>query len=155
MQGHELRSLRKAMGMTQGQLAAALGFSHGFIGEMERGEKAIEPRTVLALRGLRAEREEDVSEHGFHVSYADRVDGWNVVFVHDGWRGMFGKRELVLYGSHGMQAFEYAPMLQMIESGRLQPQKLIGGTVSLNEACEILPRMNEFPGRGAIVIDRF
>ena len=64
-------------------------------------------------------------------------------------------RELVLYGSHGMQAFEYTPMLQMIESGRLQPQKLIGGTVSLNEACELLPRMNEFPGRGAIVIDRF
>lgn len=98
MQGQELRALRKSMGMTQGQLAAALGFSQGFIGEMERDEKAIEPRTVLALRGLRAERDEDVVEHGFHVAYADRVDGWNVVFVHDGWRGMFGRREVVLYG---------------------------------------------------------
>jgi transcriptional regulator with XRE-family HTH domain len=98
MQGQELRALRKSMGMTQGQLAAALGFSQGFIGEMERDEKAIEPRTVLALRGLRAEREEDVTEHGFHIAYADRVDGWNVIFTHDGWRGVFGKRELVLYG---------------------------------------------------------
>jgi alcohol dehydrogenase len=64
-------------------------------------------------------------------------------------------RELVLYGSHGMQAGAYAPMLQMIESGRLQPEKLIGSTVSLFEACEILPRMNEFPGRGVTIIDRF
>jgi alcohol dehydrogenase len=64
-------------------------------------------------------------------------------------------KELELYGSHGMQAFEYAPMLQMVEAGKLQPRKLIGGTVSLSEACNILPQMNEFPGRGATVIDRF
>ncbi|MDG1898146.1 MAG: zinc-dependent alcohol dehydrogenase family protein [Fuerstiella sp.] len=62
-------------------------------------------------------------------------------------------RELELYGSHGMQAFAYAPMLQMIETGRLQPKKLIGRTVSLGEACEILPQMNEFPGSGSTVID--
>ena len=123
MQGQELRSLRKAMGMTQGQLAAALAFSQGFIGEMERGEKAIEPRTVLALRGLRAEREEDVSEHGFHVSYADRVDGWNVVFVHDGWRGMFGKREVVLYGhfKDKRHAERWADVLE--KAARPRPQR--------------------------------
>ncbi len=64
-------------------------------------------------------------------------------------------RELQLYGSHGMQAFEYAPMIRMIESGRLRPDKLIGSTVSLDAACEILPRMNDFPGCGVTVIDRF
>ncbi|MCP4786480.1 MAG: alcohol dehydrogenase catalytic domain-containing protein [Fuerstiella sp.] len=64
-------------------------------------------------------------------------------------------KELELYGSHGMQALEYAPMLQMIETGKLQPRKLIGGTVSLSEACQILPRMNDFPGRGVTVINRF
>ncbi|WP_343526783.1 helix-turn-helix transcriptional regulator [Sphingomonas sp.] len=123
MQGHELRALRKSMGMTQGQLAAALGFSHGFIGEMERGEKAIEPRTILALRGLRAEREEDVTEHGFQVTYADRVDAWNVVFVHDGWRGMFGKREVVLYGhfKNRRHAERWAAALE--KAARPRPQR--------------------------------
>jgi len=35
--------------MTQGELADALGLSHGYIGEMERGEKPIERRTELAV----------------------------------------------------------------------------------------------------------
>lgn len=56
MQGHELRTIRKSLGMTQGQLATALGFSTGFIGEMERGEKGIETRTQLAVRALVGDR---------------------------------------------------------------------------------------------------
>lgn len=40
------------LGLTQGELAEKLGFSQGFIGEMERGEKAVERRTELAVMAL-------------------------------------------------------------------------------------------------------
>ena len=39
------QSLRKALGMTQADMAAALGMTSVFIGMMERGERPIEPRT--------------------------------------------------------------------------------------------------------------
>jgi len=52
MQGSELKAAREQAGMTQGQFADALGLSGTFIGLMERGEKAIELRTELAVRYL-------------------------------------------------------------------------------------------------------
>lgn len=50
MQGSELRALRDAAGMTQGELAAQMGMSRGYIGELERGEKSIEERTEKLIR---------------------------------------------------------------------------------------------------------
>ena len=64
-------------------------------------------------------------------------------------------KELEVYGSHGMQAFAYGPMLNMIETGKLQPRRLIDRTVTLNAACDILPQMGSFPGSGVVVIDQF
>lgn len=52
MQPNDLKAARKAMGLTQADLAGLLGLTPQFIGMMERGEKAIEPRTVLAVRYL-------------------------------------------------------------------------------------------------------
>lgn len=52
MQGSELKEARKALGMTQADMAAALGMTSVFIGMMERGERPIELRTVLAVRHL-------------------------------------------------------------------------------------------------------
>ena len=43
----------------------------------------------------------------------------------------------------------------MIQQGKLQPQKLIGKTVSLEESIEELMNMNNFTGMGVTVIDRF
>ncbi|MBO6794409.1 MAG: zinc-dependent alcohol dehydrogenase family protein [Balneolaceae bacterium] len=63
--------------------------------------------------------------------------------------------ELEIYGSHGMQAFKYPEMLNMISSGKLAPQKMISKTISLEEATFILPKMNEFKHSGVLVIDRF
>jgi len=63
--------------------------------------------------------------------------------------------ELEILGSHGMQAHKYAEMLEMIRQGKLQPQKLIGKTVSLEESLQELVNMNSFTGTGVIVIDRF
>lgn len=62
-------------------------------------------------------------------------------------------RELEILGSHGMQAHRYPQMLTMIADGRLEPQKLIGKTVSLDEAGLELPEMNEYAGPGISVID--
>lgn len=50
MQGFELKALRKAAGMTQAELADAIGMTGTSIGLMERGAAAIEKRTELAVR---------------------------------------------------------------------------------------------------------
>ncbi|WP_066600119.1 helix-turn-helix transcriptional regulator [Sphingobium cupriresistens] len=52
MQGEELKAARKRLGWTQGRMAAELDLSPTFIGLMERGEKAIERRTELAVKAL-------------------------------------------------------------------------------------------------------
>jgi len=61
--------------------------------------------------------------------------------------------ELEILGSHGMQAHKYAEMLEMIRHGKLQPQKLIGKRVSLEESLAELVNMNSFTGTGVTVID--
>lgn len=63
-------------------------------------------------------------------------------------------RELELIGSHGMQAHRYGEMLEMIRTGKLQPQKLIGRTVSLEESIIELTNMDSFNSTGVTVIDR-
>ncbi|MGB2752949.1 MAG: zinc-dependent alcohol dehydrogenase family protein [Pyrinomonadaceae bacterium] len=64
-------------------------------------------------------------------------------------------RELEIIGSHGMQAHRYPEMLEMIRMGKLEPQRLIGKTVSLEESVNELADMNSFSGTGVTVIDRF
>jgi alcohol dehydrogenase len=64
-------------------------------------------------------------------------------------------RELEIYGSHGMQASHYDEMLEMIVSGRLDPTRIIGRTVSLEEAPAVLESMGASGDRGIAVIDRF
>jgi alcohol dehydrogenase len=64
-------------------------------------------------------------------------------------------RELEILGSHGMQAHRYQEMLAMITSGRLDPQRLIGRTVALEDAPGALDAMTDFGAIGITVIDRF
>jgi alcohol dehydrogenase len=63
--------------------------------------------------------------------------------------------ELEIYGSHGMQAYNYVLLFDIIKGGKLSPQKLIGKTISLQEAALELPEMNSFRGVGVTMIDRF
>ena len=63
--------------------------------------------------------------------------------------------ELEIIGSHGMQAFRYPEMLNMISTGKLSPEKLIEKTITLEEATTALPNMNKFENKGIWVIDRF
>ena len=64
-------------------------------------------------------------------------------------------RELELLGSHGMQAHRYPEMLQMILSGMLRPDLLLGKTVTLEESKKELESMGNFGATGITVIDRF
>jgi len=63
--------------------------------------------------------------------------------------------ELEIVGSHGMQAFEYERMLRMIEDGRLQPDKLVRQTVSLERAAEALGNPGDLQVAGVTIINRF
>jgi alcohol dehydrogenase len=64
-------------------------------------------------------------------------------------------KELEIVGSHGLQAHRYEDMLGMISTGQLEPQRLIGKTVSLEEVPTELPGMTDFGAVGITVIDRF
>jgi alcohol dehydrogenase len=62
-------------------------------------------------------------------------------------------RELEVLGSHGMAAREYPAMLAMIADGRLQPQRLIGSVIELEQAGEVLMAMDEpVPAAAGIVV---
>ncbi|WP_274628772.1 zinc-dependent alcohol dehydrogenase family protein [Arvimicrobium flavum] len=63
--------------------------------------------------------------------------------------------ELEIRGSHGMQAFRYAPMLDMITSGKLSPQMLVGKRIRLDEAPAALMAMDRFEGLGISVVTEF
>jgi alcohol dehydrogenase len=63
--------------------------------------------------------------------------------------------ELHLVGSHGMSATDYAPLLELVTSKRLDPHQLVGRTVPLTEACQVLETMGDFPYLGVTVIDDF
>ncbi|HEY9639514.1 MAG TPA: zinc-dependent alcohol dehydrogenase family protein [Coleofasciculaceae cyanobacterium] len=63
--------------------------------------------------------------------------------------------ELEILGSHGMQAYQYGALLRMIEAGKLQPEKLIGKTIRLEEALEELVNLDSFQGIGVTVIHQF
>ncbi len=63
--------------------------------------------------------------------------------------------ELEIIGSHGMQAHKYPEMLDMISNGKLNPEKLIEKTITLEEATLALPNMDKFEHTGVLVIDSF
>ncbi|WP_296704833.1 zinc-dependent alcohol dehydrogenase family protein [Algoriphagus sp.] len=64
-------------------------------------------------------------------------------------------KELEIYGSHGMQAYRYPDMLQMILSGKMNPELLIGSRISLEDSLTALPEMDKFKGTGISMITSF
>ncbi|MGN8133032.1 zinc-dependent alcohol dehydrogenase family protein [Paenarthrobacter sp. 22069] len=61
--------------------------------------------------------------------------------------------ELQVLGSHGMAAADYPGMLALIASGALEPQRLIERVVGLDEAAELLPRMDSANVAGMTMVD--
>jgi alcohol dehydrogenase len=63
--------------------------------------------------------------------------------------------ELELAGVHGMAVRHYPALLEAIADGRLDPGRLVGATVSLEQAGEELAAMGGFIRHGATVIAAF
>ncbi len=63
--------------------------------------------------------------------------------------------ELEIIGSHGMQSFRYNAVFEMIKRGKVQPELMLGKTISLEEAPEQLSNMNKFENMGVTVINKF
>jgi alcohol dehydrogenase len=61
-------------------------------------------------------------------------------------------KELQLIGSHGMQAHQYPKMMEWISSGKMNPEKLLGKIITLEEGCEALTDLNSFRHTGVTVI---
>jgi alcohol dehydrogenase len=64
-------------------------------------------------------------------------------------------RELQLIGSHGMQAFRYAEIFDMIEQNIIQPQALVKKQVNLQDGIDHLINMDKFNHAGITVIGDF
>lgn len=63
--------------------------------------------------------------------------------------------ELRIIGSIGMQPHRYPDMLRMVESGTLEPGRLVGRTIPIEEAPAVLASMAEYATLGATVVDRW
>ena len=63
-------------------------------------------------------------------------------------------RELRLAGSHGMAAVDYPAMLAMVADGRLDPGRLVGRVITLDEAGAALAAMDDpsSPAAGMTVV---
>ncbi len=64
-------------------------------------------------------------------------------------------RELRVIGTVGMQPQRYPAMLRMVESGKLRPGKLIGRTVPIELAGEVLASMTQYATIGATVVNQW
>ena len=64
-------------------------------------------------------------------------------------------KELEIIGSLGMQAARYPAMLRMVESGKIQPGKLVQGTVRIEEAGDVLATMGTSSPSGTRVINQW
>ncbi|MEV6489681.1 alcohol dehydrogenase catalytic domain-containing protein [Actinoplanes sp. NPDC051633] len=68
---------------------------------------------------------------------------WDLVVAH----------ELRIFGSHGMPARDYPPMLEMVADGRLDPAALVGAVIGLPGAGRALMAMDDpAPSTGIVVI---
>jgi alcohol dehydrogenase len=63
--------------------------------------------------------------------------------------------ELEILGSHGMQAHRYGAMLDMVRTGKLAPEKLLGKKINLQQSIAALMSMDKFEVAGVTVITEF
>jgi alcohol dehydrogenase len=64
-------------------------------------------------------------------------------------------KELEILGTHGMQAHRYPAMLELIRTGKLQPGRLVGRTMGLEDSVRALPSMDRDPSIGLTIINSF
>ncbi|MNR08892.1 hypothetical protein D3C85_1250700 [compost metagenome] len=64
-------------------------------------------------------------------------------------------KELTLVGSAGMPVPEYREMLQMVESGKLEPGRLVTKQIALDDINTAFQEMNNYAGVGVTVITKY
>ena len=64
-------------------------------------------------------------------------------------------KELTVYASCGMQPARYHVMLNMIETGKLEPAALITGTIPLKKTGKVMESMDDYATLGFVVIDSY
>ena len=64
-------------------------------------------------------------------------------------------RELNIVGTLGMQPQRFPAMLNMVESGKLRPSRLVSRTVAIEEASGVLASMTQYGTLGVTVINRW
>jgi alcohol dehydrogenase len=64
-------------------------------------------------------------------------------------------KELEIIGTHGMPAHRYPAMLELIRTGSLQPHKLVGRTIGLEESVEALAFLDRDTSIGVTVVTSF
>jgi D-arabinose 1-dehydrogenase-like Zn-dependent alcohol dehydrogenase len=64
-------------------------------------------------------------------------------------------KELQMMGTVGMQPQRYPAMLRMVESGKLKPGKMIGSTVPIEQAGEVLSSMTRYATVGTVVVNKW
>jgi alcohol dehydrogenase len=62
-------------------------------------------------------------------------------------------KELQIYGSHGIQAYRYDAIWEMIKAKKLKPEMLKGKTISLQESIPELMVMDRYENQGITIID--
>jgi alcohol dehydrogenase len=60
--------------------------------------------------------------------------------------------ELSIHGVHGMAVSRYDALLRLVTSGAVDPARLIGRTITLDEAGAELAAMGDFAQRGVTVV---
>jgi D-arabinose 1-dehydrogenase-like Zn-dependent alcohol dehydrogenase len=63
--------------------------------------------------------------------------------------------ELSMVGSFGMQAARYPEMLRMVQAGKLTPELLVGDTIALEDAGDVLASMSDYDTVAMSVITEF
>ena len=63
-------------------------------------------------------------------------------------------RELEIYGSHGMAARDYPPMMAMVADGTLRPGLLIGAVIGLEDVGRALAAMDELSATAGMTVVR-
>ncbi len=61
-------------------------------------------------------------------------------------------RELEIYGSHGMAARDYPPMMAMVANGALRPGLLIGALIGLEDVGSALAAMDELSATAGMTV---
>lgn len=98
-----------------------------------------------SLRGLR--------KGGRHVQVGMPVDGHAEPTV--ALLDLVYARQISISGTRGIAASRFPALFQMIAAGRLDPARLVTGTIALDEAGAALAAMDGYSGVGVTVIDRF